>query len=178
MRIVFERIFTPTLKIVTGLLYNRGLSIRWHVIYIVNTIQYVKKRIYDHQNGIAKGNPDYSAFVKLGLENPLHDIDFGGVRVIDRETRQKRREVLEMLHIAENIDSCMNTTTDSMYVLNCYRSFWVHKDIFVLYYFCLLLRFVWFFDSHRSDLWFFTWQKKIWGQRKSCKKKKKFREFW
>jgi hypothetical protein len=68
-------------------------------------------------------NPDYSALVKHGLENPLHDIDFDGVRVIDRETRQKRREVLEMLHIPENIDSCMNTGTDSMYVPNCYRSF-------------------------------------------------------
>jgi hypothetical protein len=93
------------------------------LIYIGNTIQYVKKRMYDHRNGIAKENPDYSALVKHGLENPLHDIDFDGVRVIDRETRQKRREVLEMLHIAENIDSCMNTRTDSMYVPNCYRSF-------------------------------------------------------
>jgi hypothetical protein len=49
--------------------------------------------MYDHQNGIAKGNPDYSALVKHGLEKPLHNIDFGGVRVIDRETRQKKREV-------------------------------------------------------------------------------------
>jgi hypothetical protein len=46
------------------------------VMYIGNTIQYVKKRMYDHQNGIAKGNPDYSALVKHSLENPLHNIDF------------------------------------------------------------------------------------------------------
>jgi hypothetical protein len=45
-------------------------------------------------------NLDYSALAKHSLEN--HVIDFANVRVLDRESRQKR-EVLEMLHIGENI---------------------------------------------------------------------------
>jgi hypothetical protein len=84
--------------------------------YIGNTIQYLKKRMSNHRSGIANGNPDYSALVRHSLENPSHVVDFDNVRVIDRESKQKRREVLEMLHFAEN-------KTDFIYVLSCYKSF-------------------------------------------------------
>jgi hypothetical protein len=63
-------------------------------------------------------NPDYSAFVRHSLENPFHVIDFVNVRVLDR-----KMEVLEMLHIAETIENCMNVKMDSMYVPNSYKSF-------------------------------------------------------
>jgi hypothetical protein len=92
-------------------------------IYIGNTIQYLKKRMSYHKSGIANGNPDYSALVRHSLESPSHVVDFDGVRVVDRESKQKKREVLEMLHIAENIEHCMNIKTDSIYVPNCYKSF-------------------------------------------------------
>jgi hypothetical protein len=91
--------------------------------YIGNTIQYVKKRMSNHKAGISNKNPDYSALVKHSLENPNHVIDFSNVRILDKEPRQKKREVLEMLHIAENIQDCMNVKTDSIYVPNCYKSF-------------------------------------------------------
>jgi hypothetical protein len=92
-------------------------------VYIGNTIQYVKKRMGNHRTGITNKNPDYSALVRHSLENPSHVIDFANVGVLDKEHRQKKREVLEMLHIAENIENCMNVKTDSMYVPNCYKSF-------------------------------------------------------
>jgi hypothetical protein len=92
-------------------------------VYIGNTIQYVKRRMGNHKTGISNKNPDYSALVRHSLENPSHVIDFANVCVLDKEPRQKKREVLEMLHIAENIENCMNVKTDSMYVPNCYKSF-------------------------------------------------------
>jgi hypothetical protein len=63
----------------------------------------------------------YSALVRHSLENPSHVIDFANMRVLDMDPRQKKG--LHILHIAENIENCMNVKTDSMYVSNCYKSF-------------------------------------------------------
>jgi hypothetical protein len=68
------------------------------LMYIGNTIQYVKKRMYDHQNGIAKENPDYSALVKHGLENLLQDIDFGGVRASSHRRGKPDRSFGDVAH--------------------------------------------------------------------------------
>jgi hypothetical protein len=65
----------------------------------------------NHQSGIANRNPDYSALVRHSLENLSHVVDFDNVRVIDGKSKQKKREVLEMLHIAENIEHWMNIET-------------------------------------------------------------------
>jgi hypothetical protein len=88
-------------------------------VYIGNTIQYVKRRLSSHRTGISNMNPDYSALVRHSLESSSHVNDFANVRVLDREPGQKKREVLEILHIAENIENCMNVKTDSMYVPKC-----------------------------------------------------------
>jgi hypothetical protein len=47
--------------------------------------------MYDHQIGIVKGNPVYSALVKHSLENPSLNFDFGGVELTGKPDRRNEK---------------------------------------------------------------------------------------
>lgn len=88
--------------------------------YTGTTKQLLKDRIYQHKYNINIMNKEHSALCAHAIESghtPLWD----DVKIVHRETHQKKREVLEMIAIKKT-KNCLNKQTDSIMLSATYNN--------------------------------------------------------
>lgn len=108
------QLYTNTKSIIptgmqSGLIYR--LQCDCGASYVGQTKQYLKERVKQHQysiNRIKKNLPlagNQTGVTQHIGANPEHTIDWGGVRILDREQNYHRRLVKEAIHIYKTVDS-------------------------------------------------------------------------
>jgi hypothetical protein len=88
------------------------------VIYTGQSLQWLRKRLYQHKLNIKNSNGDHSALCKHAIDEkhvPLWD----QVKIVYHESNKKKREVLEMIAIKKSSNS-INKQTDSIMLASAY----------------------------------------------------------
>jgi hypothetical protein len=91
------------------------------LVYIGNTMQFLKNRVGQHKSAVNKNNVDHSALAEHAITN-AHSIDWSNYEVIATENRLKPRQILEMIHIKKFRNNCMNRQIESQDLTNVYDS--------------------------------------------------------
>jgi len=84
--------------------------------YVGETKRRLQKRIEDHQ-----GN-DKKSIVYLHCRDNDHDMDWSGIRILDRESVWEKRRISEALHIGNSHNS-LNRKEDSYKISRVYKNF-------------------------------------------------------
>lgn len=89
-------------------------------VYIGNTAQYLKKRLYQHSYDCNKNsqNDHNSALVQHHLDT-THKFDFKAATIIDKETNTHKRNLLESIHILQHEHS-VNIKSETTCLHNSY----------------------------------------------------------
>jgi Reverse transcriptase (RNA-dependent DNA polymerase) len=91
------------------------------LIYIGNTMQYLKTRIGQHKTAVKNKNKDHSALAEHAIDSK-HNIDWLNYNVVKTENKLKTRQFLEMINIKKFKDKCMNRQIESQDLTNVYDS--------------------------------------------------------
>jgi hypothetical protein len=89
------------------------------LVYIGNTMQYLKLRIGQHKSAVRNRNKDHSALAEHAIDNQ-HSIDWINYDIVTNENRLKARQVLEMINIKRFKEKCMNRQIESQNLTNVY----------------------------------------------------------
>jgi Reverse transcriptase (RNA-dependent DNA polymerase) len=95
----------------SGIVYRINCS-DCNQFYIGNTKQYLKRRVGQHKSAVNKNANYYSAIAEHALDNN-HSIDWNNYQIVATDTRDKNREILEMIYIKKFKDSCVNRQVES-----------------------------------------------------------------
>lgn len=88
-------------------------------VYIGQTIQYLEQRILNHQYNIRKKNNKHSALCEHVI-NTEHVVNWDDVEIIHRESKQRNRDVMEMIYIKKTPNT-INKQAECKYLSNIYN---------------------------------------------------------
>ena len=88
-------------------------------MYIGQTIQYLEQRILNHQYNIRKKNNKHSALCDHVI-NTEHVVNWDDVEIIHRESKQRNRDVMEMIYIKKTRNT-INKQVECKYLSNIYN---------------------------------------------------------
>ena len=72
--------------------------------YIVQTGRHLKERLKEHTKALEKGDTRNSGVAEHAFE-AHHEVDIANIKVLGKESNQKKRLVLEALHIRQESPS-------------------------------------------------------------------------
>lgn len=118
-RVCFSRLKDKTVKLEqSNVVYKVTCSCG--LVYIGQTKQKLKKRMYQHKYNAKIKNVDHSAITEhVVLHNHIPKWD--EVEILDFEYNKKKRLVLEMIHIRKN-PTCINKQKESVYLSTAYNN--------------------------------------------------------
>ncbi|XP_037048989.1 uncharacterized protein LOC119083380 [Bradysia coprophila] len=116
---IFSRLKDPTPKLhCSHLVYCIPCSCGYK--YVGQTLQLLKDRIYQHKYNISIKNSNHSALCDHAITNnhtPLWD----KVKIVVRESQQKKRDILEMIAVKKT-PNCLNKHTDCIMLSTAYNN--------------------------------------------------------
>lgn len=101
------------------------LTCECNQLYIGQTSQTTKQRMTQHKSD-AKLRPGRCALA-THVNNTGHAVDYEHLKILETEKNLSKRTFLEMCHINDNIDRCMNSKTDVNNLSNIY-SYLLSRD--------------------------------------------------
>jgi len=84
---------------------------RCNLSYIGTSKRNLKTRMKEHEDDIRKKRTNSTALCEHAITKE-HTIDFENVSIIDKEKNERKRYILESLHIQQKRKECMNLKTD------------------------------------------------------------------
>lgn len=113
---------TVPINLQSGLVYKVKCSCS--KVYVGQTIQYLEKRMADHQYNINIKNSNHSALCDHIINqepNTEHIVNWDDIEIIHRENKQLKRDVLEMIYI-KTTPNTMNKQNECKYLSNTYNN--------------------------------------------------------
>lgn len=68
-------------------------------VYIGESNQYMKKRLYQHKYNIKIDNRSHSGVSEHIINNPTHEINFDSVKILEKERNSTKRKIKECIQI-------------------------------------------------------------------------------